>query len=74
MTKKKVNMLLSAYAMAAAMGTPMPEILSTKTKRQKVGKIIPNGCKEYTIDGITVVAISEKSAKKKVRKLKKNNK
>lgn len=27
---------------------------------------IPNGCKKYTIDGITVVAISEKSARKKV--------
>lgn len=27
---------------------------------------IPRGCKEYTIDGITVVAISEKSARKKV--------
>lgn len=27
---------------------------------------IPRGCKKYTIDGITVVAISEKSARKKV--------
>lgn len=32
-------------------------------------KIIPNGCKEYTIRGITVVAISEKSAIKKVNKI-----
>lgn len=33
---------------------------------------IPKGCKEYTIDGVTVVAISEKSARKKVaRRMKK---
>lgn len=31
-------------------------------------KPIPAGCKEYTIDGITVVAISEKSARRKVAK------
>lgn len=35
-------------------------------------KIIPNGCKEYTIEGVTVVAISEKSARKKVERLLKN--
>lgn len=29
---------------------------------------IPRGCKKYTIDGITVVAISEKHAIKKVAK------
>lgn len=29
---------------------------------------IPKGCREYTIDGITVVAISEKHAIKKVAK------
>ena len=31
---------------------------------------IPRGCKKYTIDGITVVAISEKHAIKKGNKLK----
>lgn len=36
-------------------------------------KPIPNGCKEYTIQGIKVVAISEKSAIKKVAKILKIN-
>lgn len=31
---------------------------------------IPRGCKEYTIDGITVVAISEKHARHKVARKK----
>lgn len=33
---------------------------------------IPKGCKQYTIDGVTVVAISEKSAHRKVNKILKN--
>lgn len=35
-------------------------------------KVIPNGCQEYTFHGITVIAVSEKSARKKIeRKLNK---
>lgn len=34
----------------------------------KPKKIIPNGCKEYTFSGITVIASSEKSARKKIQK------
>lgn len=34
-------------------------------------KPIPKGCKEFTIDGFTVVALNEKSAKRKIDKLKK---
>lgn len=41
-------------------------------KKQKIKKVIPKGCKEYTFDGINVIAISEKSAKKKIERLKKN--
>jgi hypothetical protein len=34
-----------------------------------VPKVIPAGCKEYTFQGYTVVAISEASARKKCNKL-----
>lgn len=37
-------------------------------------KPIPAGCKEYTFHGITVVAISEKSARKKIERRLKNAK
>lgn len=39
---------------------------------EPVDKVIPAGCKEYTFYGITVVAISEKSARKKIAKRLKN--
>lgn len=32
-------------------------------------KVIPKGCREYTIRGISVVAISKKSALKKINKI-----
>lgn len=35
-------------------------------------KIIPRGCKEFTFYGVTVVAINEKTAKKKCKKLSKH--
>lgn len=35
----------------------------------KKPKVIPKGCKEYTFYGITVVAISESSARKKCLKM-----
>lgn len=35
---------------------------------EKPKKVIPKGCKEYTFSGITVIASSEKSARKKIQK------
>jgi len=43
-----------------------------KKLNEPVDKVIPAGCKEYTFHGITVVAISEKSARKKIAKRLKN--
>jgi len=40
--------------------------------KEPVPKVIPAGCKEYTFHGITVVAISEKSARKKIERRLKN--
>lgn len=32
-------------------------------------KPIPKGCKEYTFCGVTVIALNEKSARKKIEKI-----
>lgn len=42
--------------------------LMNDDKPKAVKKVIPKGCKEYTHRGVTVVAISEKSAIKKINK------
>ncbi|AFF28060.1 gp62 [Sphingomonas phage PAU] len=43
-----------------------PERESKEPK--EIVKPIPNGCKEYVIEGKTIIAISEKSAMKKFKR------
>lgn len=57
--------------MMGNIGTPTSKYEEEDFKPKVVKKVIPNGCKEFTIDGITVVAISEKSAINKVERLSK---
>jgi hypothetical protein len=64
-------MMLMAVSMAGMTGNSRntrfseAEILNS----EPVKKPIPNGCKEYTFYGHTVVALNEKSAIKKCKKL-----
>ena len=60
---------LMAYGLAAALfSDPLMNRGESREYEPKPSPKppIPKGCREYTIDGITVVAISEKSARKKV--------
>lgn len=71
--QKTMAALLSIAAMTTHMSQPFstPNVFIDIPKDPK--KVIPNGCKEYTFHGITVIAMNEKSARKKaIRQLKEN--
>lgn len=40
---------------------------------KKVNRVIPKGCKEWCIDGITVIALNEKNANRKINNIKRRN-
>lgn len=67
------------YALLAALGDPNHVRSRRSTHvdddyKEPVPKVIPKGCKEYTFHGITVIAVSEKSARKKIERRLKNAK
>lgn len=76
--RKNIGLLLGVYGMLSAMeGASKPYFANTKGDNDgsyghgmpdKPKKVIPAGCKEYTFSGITVIASSEKSARKKIQK------
>jgi len=76
MKGKNYGALLATLGMMAAMGN-----LDNNQGRQfdvqdvePPKKVIPKGCKEYSLYGFTVIAINEKSARRKLDKLASNRK
>jgi len=69
---KKSDALSLLFGMMAA-GLEIKDDHETNqipTSTGKKHKVIPRGCKEYEIDGMKIIAISEKSAIKKHNKRK----
>lgn len=79
---KKIGLMLGLASMMAEMSSYHVYGKNTSTNDGSIGhgipdnpkKVIPKGCKEYSIAGVRVIAISEKSAEKKVAKILKNRK
>jgi len=73
MNSKLRSQLLALSIMGAMINSG--DSMSRKSKHsdfyedEPIKKIIPKGCKEYSFYGFTVIAISEKSARKKCKKL-----
>lgn len=64
---KQVNITtLATIGLLQALGTRRP---STTIKRE-VPQVIPSGCTRYEIGGIPVIALNEKSARRKVERIK----
>lgn len=74
--RKEIQMLTALLGLQAmASGAPdifgiMDEPRHHFKEPQPIKKVIPNACAEYSFYGFTVIAISEKSARKKCAKLK----
>ena len=84
---ERFNALMAMYLAAGLHSSPFSDIkeddynsLSDEEKLEYERKIkarykdilLKKGLKEYTFDGITVIALNEKNAKRKIKKLKKN--
>ena len=73
--KKGSSVIAMAYALSAMSSsgftlggkTTAEEILSRKRKEKKL--IVPNGMKEFEIEGIKILALNEKNAVKKYNKI-----
>ena len=79
-------MLLALMAGGGMMGAGMPdeksyELLTDEQKRELMQRIkakqrevmLKKGLKEFTINGVTVLALNEKNAKRKINNLQKLN-
>lgn len=78
MKKSSVLGLATMFAAMSSMGggggldkPTAEEILSRKRKKTKL--IVPNGLKEFNIDGVVIYALNEKNAIKKFNNLKNKN-
>lgn len=77
MKKSSVLGLVTMFAAMSSMGgggldkPTAEEILSRKRKKTKL--IVPNGLKEFNIDGVVIYALNEKNAIKKFNNLKNKN-
>lgn len=68
-SKKAVIGLTSLMAMGMMSSRGYSRVTKEIVKKN-IKKPIPKGCQEFTIDGVTVIALNEKSALKKIAKLK----
>ena len=65
---------LAIFAALADPNQPSRNRIEDDDDKKPIPKVIPAGCKEYTFHGMTVVAISEKPALKKIERKLKNAK
>ena len=70
-TRGKMAAMMAMYGLAIAMNESesIPKRTIVNDIPRKKTRLIPKGCKVFNIDGIEVIALNEKSAKKKISKM-----